>query len=36
MTTSLVLTGPGNAKTLNADTGNDLLTETGMSQYQYL
>ncbi|KAL5337489.1 major facilitator superfamily domain-containing protein [Aspergillus crustosus] len=25
----------GNAKVLNADTGNDLLTETGMSNYEF-
>jgi hypothetical protein len=25
----------GNAKVLNVDTGDDLLTETGMSNYEY-
>jgi hypothetical protein len=28
-------TNPGNAKILNADTHNDLLTETHMTNYQY-
>lgn len=27
--------GIGNAKILNEDTGNDLLTETKMSSYEY-
>lgn len=31
-----MLTRAGNAKTLNANTGNDLMTETGMSNHQYL
>ena len=26
----------GNAKALNADTGNDLLQETGMTDHQYM
>jgi hypothetical protein len=26
---------PGNAKILNSDTGNDLLTETNMTSYQF-
>jgi hypothetical protein len=30
-----LLTEPGNAKVLNVDTGDDLLTETGMSKYEY-
>jgi hypothetical protein len=31
-----MLMNTGNAKTLNANTGNDLMTETGMSNYEYV
>jgi hypothetical protein len=31
----LTLTRLGNAKILNSDTGNDLLTETNMTSYQF-
>ncbi|KAL4949432.1 major facilitator superfamily domain-containing protein [Aspergillus filifer] len=31
----LVLTDPGNARIMNSETGNDLLTETNMSSYEY-
>ena len=34
--TRLVLMGIGNAKVLNADVGDSLLDQTGMTEYQYL
>ncbi|KAJ5860740.1 uncharacterized protein N7529_008050 [Penicillium soppii] len=35
LTLSSNLTRAGNAKILNADTGNDLLTETNMTSFQF-